>query len=516
MAMPIQRYSQPIIEDDDEINECDEIRRLPQSYSTARCRRICLDFTTIQDIRLVQAWLLDNTWPNLNSLVLHNNTQDLFPLMLPPRFPLLRGLYLERFIVVIPPTDLPNLTELHYYLQIDIGPESNFMTSQDRLVSLVSASRMVEQLHLRGSLCLSAATFTHSPPVPFPRLVKLYVEDEWKHLSESKALGYFAVPPTSQLLLFAHSNDFTYDLGNKGFWSHILPPDYRTTLPMLTLTRALRLIMGMNVHYETPGNEHGVPFSEGIVLSGATDPSGLSNGLATPDTPSTWFLAATDTQGEAEEAILVMLREIPQMLDCSKLLHLEMHMQIYFPPDPMRNEWQEDLLKHLVNLEYFEVGGGPSIKRVVSALTECESTLPKLTHLAFCYAAVPCQTIIVPQRVRVMLERRRERNRPLQRLTFLVPDQPRNNLADCKTLIPETNAMVASVQQLVQGLITVEVVRKYCDACHEADSEEDYASIGQYHFEEEQPEPDSDEEMGMSFRGRADVRGWTGGPTFIA
>ena len=238
---------------------------------------------------------------------------------------------------------------------------------------------------------------------------------------------------------------------------------------MLRATRALRYHAGLFVS-ENENVDDGIPYTNAALLSGAPDPSGLYNGVSgRRQLPGgSWSITVTRCGGA--EATPVTLREISAIVDCARLLHLEMHTQDYQTEDAS-NDWLI-LLLPLVNLQFLEVGGFHAIEMVLAAMEEhIPLILPSLSHLALCHAALPSELPLDPQDILDMLEARAEGwDKSLQKLTLRLPDQPRGRLAGYTRLIPETLELVTQVLAgLTENAPTVEIVRKYCKSCHEDD-----------------------------------------------
>ena len=460
------------------LQDWETVSYLAPTYDVWPWKSVQLHISTDDHLQRIQELFLNHYFPELEHISLDNSTEDVAYLWLGHPLPHLQRLHGERLLFV-PAVPLPPFIELDSCAELDCrfnnkGDRRTLPSRGDYPYSMLGAAADAKSLRLLNSF-IPVFQFDHNLPnppiIPFPNLLEASIEDEWQYISPT--LAYLAFPPTARLAVFAHTNKYEFDLWGKGFWLDMLPKNRADTLPMLANTRALRLLV--NLHVGEDDTSDGIPFTNGALLSGAHDPSGLHDGVssrhALPD--GSWSVAVTNCQEFCSEVTPATLREIPALIDCTRLLHLEMHTQEYLM-DVSGNEWRASLLRHLVALQFLEVGGLRSIRMVLSAMEEdTELVLPSLTHLTLCHAALPSQYPLDPKEILDMVrERERLWNRPLPKLTLRLPDQPRGRLAGCTTLIPHTLHLVMQILAGLDGnALAVEVQRKYCQCCHDDDPE---------------------------------------------
>ncbi|PIL27272.1 hypothetical protein GSI_10419 [Ganoderma sinense ZZ0214-1] len=463
----------------DILQDWETVLYLAPNHDTWPWKSVQLNISSDSHLQRIQELFLNHFFPELEHISLDNSTEDVAYFWLGHSLPRLQHLHGERLLFV-PAVPLPPLVELDSCAELDCrynqqGDRRTLITRSDYPFSMLCAAKDAQSLRLLNSF-IPLFQFDHgttkTPIILFPNLQEVSIEDEWEYISQG--LAYLAFPPMIRLTVFAHTNRYEFDLwGKKGFWFDILPKNHAETLPMLAATRALQLIL--NLHLSEDETADGIPYTNGALLSGALDPSGLYDGESDRHMlpGGSWSVAVTNCQEFCSEVTPVTLREIPALVDCTRLLHLEMHTQPYLM-DVSGNEWRACLLRHLVALESLEVGGLRSIQMVIFAMEEDTAlVLPSLTHLTLCHAELPSQYPLDPKDILDMVrEREQHWNRPLPKLTMRVPDQARGRLAGNTVLIPRTLHLVMQVLTEVEGgSPAVEVQYKYCQCCHDDDPE---------------------------------------------
>ncbi|KAI1798459.1 hypothetical protein LXA43DRAFT_1107960 [Ganoderma leucocontextum] len=388
----------------DTLLDYETIASLSPTHDTWPWQFIQLYIHSPADLLLVQCFFLLKSFPELECL------------------PLITARKTER-LMFIPRHPLPTLVELGCCTELDchfnqMGDRRALLQREDYLFPLLYAASDARSLRfLNAFLVLYPVGAIQGPFILFPNVHEVSVEEEWQYIS--LALAHIALPPTAQFSVFAHTNN-----------GHARPPAPR------------RLYL---VEEET---SDGIPYTNGAILTGAHDPSGLYDGVCHRNelTDGTWSVTVTNCLEFCSEApIPVSLREIPAIL--------------------------------------LEVGRGlRAIQMVLYAMEDDEGLVPpNLSHLVLCHAALPSQYPLDPKDVLDMMrEREKGWNKPLPNLTLRLPDQPRGCLAGCTTFIPDTLELMMQVllplslgHHPLAGLDgsapTVEIVRKYCQCCHDDD-----------------------------------------------
>ncbi len=335
------------------LQNCETISSLSPTHDTWPWKSIQLHIRSGAELLLVQNLFLKNSFPELEHISLDNSTTDVAYLVLWWPLPRLRRLHGER-LMFAPKHPLPSLVELDCCTELDCrfnrtGDRCTLLPLGDYPFSLLHAASGARSLRfLKTFLPMPQLGPAQGLLIPFPNVQEVSVEEEWQYISP--ALGHIALPPTARLAVFAHTNDHKFDLWGKGFWLDILPRNHPVSLPMLASTRALRLLV--NLHVGEDETDAGIPYTDGAVLAGAHDPSGLYDGVGDRHALlcGSWSVAVTNCQEFCSEVTPVTLREIPALVDCTRLLHLEMHTQEYLM-DVSGNELRVTHPRHRFALE---------------------------------------------------------------------------------------------------------------------------------------------------------------------
>ena len=223
----------------------------------------------------------------------------------------------------------------------------------------------------------------------FFALEKLRIEDRWECMD---MLSRLRVPETAQVTLAVHTNAELYkpNIVTKGLWRNFLPPNWKDVFPCVHLTTAVSFHMALHIPFF---KKSGIPLTNGILISGAKDPSLL----ATPKdwdnpgrtAPGSWTVAVPNCVAgriDPYDVPTVAFREIPKLVNCTRLTWLELHT----PPDvqPRTEELDTNellpLLQLLQSVVHLAVGGTRAIACLWWACEGNRDLLPALRELALC------------------------------------------------------------------------------------------------------------------------------------
>lgn len=441
------------------LNDFALLRTLPleKSYSFSH---IQLELEGSEELSILQQFLSRNTFPELRSISVDYDHTRPGALALPP-LPRLEHIEAKRLVFLSRPDALPSLCSLRCdaYLNQRRVPRA----SREEFCTLLSSCRNANDFNFRYSFFPRTYRFVPADDhiAPFVMLRSLSAEDEWDYLPD--ALAHIAVTPSARLDIIAHTNIYEFDLKRKGFWLDILPSNHAVTLPMLSNTRALRLATNLFAPDEPDVR---VPLTNGAIIGGAADPLGLD----ALDARGSWFITVPNCHEFSEELVPKTLAELPSIIDCTKLVSLEMHTVPYISPDRSVNEWLQ-LLERMTALERLEVGGIRALELVFDAFlsTQC-SILPALRQLVLCLGILPDEERLEDlvglfTSTCVDLAAGRE---PLELLQLRIPPPSIGRLAQCPCLMEDTEAQAKGFVRLASRYCgRAEVMRQYCPTCHD-------------------------------------------------
>ncbi|KAI0746479.1 hypothetical protein C8Q80DRAFT_1175293 [Daedaleopsis nitida] len=426
------------------------------SEASSPCRGIDLYLESAQDLDIVQQFLLNPDCPQLECLVLDYQGPHPGCLVLPP-LTSLRHLAVRGLVCSTSQT-------LHSLVAVWYEPRHTSPAHPHDLRTLLEACSSANDVRLKFSSFPTPCTQAKSvPPIPYPELSNLWVEDEWNHLRS--VLAHIQAPPSAHVDIIAHSDSYDFDLGLKGFWLDILPPNSDVTLPMVSLSRAIRLSTNL---YEPDDPDVRVPSMNGAVLAGGLNPSDLDQ----PSALCSWTVSVPGCREFSEELIPTTLTELSHIVDVSQLESLEMHTVPYVSPSRSYNEW-DVFFRDMTSLERLEVGGIRAMELVLDTLTGADCALPTLRELVLCFGVLPSGEVL-QEFCRLFSSAcalLKEREQPLERLYIRIPEERVGLLADYAPLMKTVEARGEEFAQFAGVYFTGGVVRKYCKSCHDGASE---------------------------------------------
>ena len=420
-------------------------------------KRIQLELAGPGELETLQQFLLHNAFPELEGLSVKYEGPVAVQLTL-PSFPSLTQLVTRGLLIQSGAPTVPRLRSIGCDAQLDQYRPTQ--PSQQELRILLNACSGASDVQLKHSFFPSPRfDRPYDHPVPFPNLRTLWVEDGWDYLPN--ALAHLAASPASRVDIVAHTDVHDFDLDHKGFWLDILPPNRSTSLPMLSSTRAIRLSANL---FEPYAVDVRVPLANGATLSGSSDPLSLD----VLDAQSSWSITATNCREHSEELIPTTLSELPRLIDCSKLVVLEMHTVPYLSPDRSTNEW-ETLLATMIALERLEIGGNRALELVLDAFVSTEDILPALRVLVLCLGILPDEERLddLAGLFSSTCSALAERQNRLKLLQVRIPPRDVGRLAKCSCLMEDTTARAGEFVQFASQFFPAQVVRKFCKSCHD-------------------------------------------------
>ncbi|KAI0646059.1 hypothetical protein C8Q79DRAFT_1009739 [Trametes meyenii] len=275
----------------------------------------------------------------------------------PDLFPSLCALKATQVLPRAQPPGLRGLTLLEltqvWHVAGAVGDEGQYL-----LLGALSEMPDLEKLVLHDALppCMAFGGATLAQ-VAFPQLRELSLSETVEDIKFF--LNYIVLPSTARVNIGARIAEAMWEPDAEGVLLAILPDNHPVTLPMISLTRALRVFAG---HLK--------------------DGSLSTTGMLDPDTDvGDWTVLLADGEQVLPEAVPLLLLELPQAIPPSGLVGLELHIAPHILL--LEVDWCA-ILERLPRLRKLVVGSLWKAEGIVRELYRHHDILPELVELELC------------------------------------------------------------------------------------------------------------------------------------